>query len=491
MFSLSLNKNQQIFAIAIIILYLITRILPAVYLPLIQDEGLYSIMIEEQMHQPSVVPTFLGEVVSWKPAPFFWVYGILSRIELVNMEFTYRLPSIIFGLLSLAPLYFFLKKVEESENVILTTILIFVLCLPSIYSNSTVLLDSLNFLVIMTAIYTYSEKKLGTKRFLLGGSLTFAAFFFKHIIALTIPALVIPYFYFYEKEKLFDRIFLASLLMLPIAFLVNHIILDSTGLSSQLYSAITRHVGDNGTSIVTGIQTLIASLYYLMIGFGLWFGLAIVGLIKEWRSKKIMVIWFIPVILCTISAGSMPWYFLPYMPAVAYFAAVCLLRPTGKETVDILPIFFTAVIVIIALTSTYYFYTEIKNIYEPQRLAASFLSGKSDTLIIGDYNPSIMSYLVLKDITKTGNEPEFGWIILGLKNETKNRLFFDHLKTNYHYQSEEITNGFGGMFSGEGIFRRPTNKSNFRYVTVIGNYTLNQSLAYNTSSNIKIYEVSK
>jgi uncharacterized membrane protein YsdA (DUF1294 family) len=59
------------------------------------------------------------------------------------------------------------------------------------------------------------------------------------------------------------------------------------------------------------------------------------------------------------------------------------------------------------------------------------------------------------------------------------------------YLSEEITNGFGGMFSGEGIFRRPTNKSNFRYVTVIGNYTLNQSLAYNTSSNIKIYEVSK
>ncbi len=487
MFWEKFSKNQKVLATIIIILYLATRIIPAIFLPLIQDEALYTVMIEENIHHPTLIPTFMGEAVSWKPPLFFWTYGVLTRIPIINLEFTYRLPSIILGLISLLPLYLFLKKIEKSENVVLLSIFIFVLSFPSIYANSTVLLDTINFLFIISALYVYSEEKIGQKRFLIAGLISFAAFFLKQIIAFTIPALIIPYFYIYNKKELSNKLFLASLLAVPIAFLANHVILSQAGLSNQLYSAITTHVAEKGTNINAGVETFVTSIQYLLIGFGVWFCLCAVGLAKEWKKNLFMTIWFIPVILCLIVAGSMPWYFLPFMPAIAYFASVGILRPTGKETIDIFPILFTVIITIIILTSTWLFYEYIQKTYEEQKIAGIMASEKENVLVIGDYAPAITAYMQLNDLKNNKAPKDFGWIVFDLENESKNNDIFGKLIQNYSLNDGSITEKYGLMFAERWIFRKHTAIEKFDTIVVVGEYNTTKTLVYNVSNNIKIY----
>ena len=71
-----MQKNKtMLFLAVLVVFYLITRLPVLDYLPLVQDEALYSIMIEEQRESLTLVPTFLGYEVSWKMAPFFWIYS--------------------------------------------------------------------------------------------------------------------------------------------------------------------------------------------------------------------------------------------------------------------------------------------------------------------------------------------------------------------------------------------------------------------------------
>ena len=80
-------------------LFLLSRIPAMLYMPFVQDESLYSVMIEEQAAHPTLIPTLFGYPVSWKPALFFWTYAALSRVQL-PIELAYRLPSLAFGLLT-------------------------------------------------------------------------------------------------------------------------------------------------------------------------------------------------------------------------------------------------------------------------------------------------------------------------------------------------------------------------------------------------------
>jgi len=69
--SFRLPENERMCILALVVVCLLTRLPILFTMPFVQDEGLYSIMVEEQRLHPALIPTFLDSPVSWKPPLFF------------------------------------------------------------------------------------------------------------------------------------------------------------------------------------------------------------------------------------------------------------------------------------------------------------------------------------------------------------------------------------------------------------------------------------
>lgn len=126
-------------ALFITLAYLATRLFFILLMPLMLDESLYSVMISEQSNHLSLIPTFLAYPVSWKPAPFFWLYGFIANPLLsagFPLELALRFPSLMFGLLSLIPLYLVLRKAGASKGVAFLSLAVFISSGISIYPKA-------------------------------------------------------------------------------------------------------------------------------------------------------------------------------------------------------------------------------------------------------------------------------------------------------------------------------------------------------------------
>src|SRR5208283_866775 len=203
-------RNMLFIALA----YIIPRLIFILLTPLMLDEALYTVMISEQMHHITLIPTFLSYPMSWKPAPFFWLYGLIANPLLaagLPLEFAFRFPSLLFGLLSLLPLYLVLRKAGASKGVAFLSLVVFIFSGISVYPQSTVLTDAPLFLCIILSMFLYMEDRYGRWRFLAAGLLAFLAFFFKLVFAFMPPVLAVAWFFLKDKKTLRDPVFLFSL----------------------------------------------------------------------------------------------------------------------------------------------------------------------------------------------------------------------------------------------------------------------------------------
>ncbi|MBI5227681.1 glycosyltransferase family 39 protein [Candidatus Micrarchaeota archaeon] len=486
-FSIKLPQKEHFVVFLLLIIYVLSRLPLLNYLPLIKDEAIYSVMSTEQMGHLTLIPTFLGYPVSWKPAPFFWLYGFFSNFPL-PIEMAFRLPSFIFGFLTLIPLYLLLRNIGLNKNIAFFSIVIFLFSLTSIYSNLSVLTDSMLFFFICLSLYFYTEKRFDDRRFIAAAIFAFAAFFSKFLLALFIPLMALVYFYLNDKKTLQKPLFLLSLLAVPIAFLIQSFLLTQAGLGGDVKIAALGYLAE-GTGL-TDVSKYASSLYALLPSLGMWFVLSFLGLINNWKNNLFMTFWYGLSIFPFLFGYTMVWYYLPVMPAIGYFAALALIKFEGVEKLDLFFVIVFSLILISTLYLTLSLYSEAHAIYSPEREAGLFLSGKKNVGIFGLYAPGVFSYKILDERRSLGHSLDFGWVMLRDNFSLKEENDFIN---DYHRGDYPIINGsFEHMFtSPDARFRKDTNLSKFEYIAVFGFNDLklpNATVVYNRSL-IQVYKV--
>ncbi len=488
-----IGKKDLRTAAVIAAAYLIPRIILMMTMPFILDEALFSMMASEQGMHPTAIATLFGYPISWKPAPFFWTYAILSWPSLklgLPLEVAYRLPSLLFGLLSLPLLYAVLRKAGATKGVALCSLVAFIFSGISLYPQSTVLTDSPMLFFILLSLYLYLDESLGRNRHLAAGAAAFAGFFFKVFFAFIPPILALVWFFWKDRKTLKDPCFLASLLFPAVAMGITVLQLQGVGLGTEFFTgnAVSHLV--SGEGLLGQLKGMIDALSYLFLFAPVWLGLSIVGFARHWRENLLMSAWYALLAIPLLSSLVLPWYYLPVVPAISYFAALVLVRSDGKEKTDEFFYFTLALIAIASLAFyavlEYYSYSY----YNPERVAGTLVAGKENVLIIGSYKPSIAAYKVLSE-RRAGEDLDFGWIILG---PGANGTVMDSYVRDYNYSGYNVTQGsLSGLFLSSGIFRKDSNLTRFDYVVVAGERDYRPAgstrLYSDDQANIYVYRV--
>jgi len=481
-FSLRLPEEDRALLILLALAFLATRLPVLGYLPFVQDEGIYAIMIDEQAQHPTLVPTFLGHEVSWKPAPFFWAYAALSRLPL-PLEIAYRFPSLLFGLLTIFPLYHLMRNATGAgPKTAFAATLAFLLSSVSIYPDTSLLTDTLSFLFICSSLYLYTEKKFDDKRFIAAGALAAAAFSIKLVVAGIVPVLAVAYFWFRgEKDVLSRPLFLASLLGVPLAAAVVFVSLQGGSMAHQLFfSDIIGHlIGAQSPSGPRDLPNIVASIAFASPGP--WLLLSLIGVAKFWRTERFMALWWLILIFPMSASVFQPWYYLPVMPAIAYFAV----RAVERRGITGAAIFAMCAMLALALL----LFTDGLSYqqYMPQKEAGMLLAGKENALVIGNYAPGIAAYKMATEQRTLGRTLDFGWVLTPPGFRDLGEFSRDYWTAKYPVQD----GSFGGMFTTGDIFRKETNITKFQYIAISsqGDYSVTGAEKLMDSPSIKVYRV--
>ncbi len=482
--TISLPKKDYVLILFLAIVYLLIRAPFLEYLPLVQDEAPYSVVISEMADSPGLTPTFFGYPVSWKPPLFHITYSLFSNLPL-SIEMAFRLPSLIFGLLSLVPLFYLLQNAGSSRNIAFFTSLIFLFSFVSHYPQTALLADSLAFLLIVTSLFLYTEKKHGSWKFLAAGILVFAAFFVKSVLALMVPLLAVVYF-LNQKNVLKNPVFIISLIAAPLALVLHFMLLDSVGLAEELYfTEMKFHLSGKG-GFLEGIYQIVGSISTLLIGAGFWLALSFIGFWKRWRENKFMTAWYLLTGLAILGGHFMPWYFLPVFPAIAYFSSLTLIKHNGRERIDTFFAIFLVLTIIATIIPPLMWYEHLHSFKSAEKEVGLMISGKENVLIIGGYRPGVVAYKVLTE-KRSGGESDFGWI-LDPSDKLSDEVIMEYID-DYQLDEYDVIDGrFSSMFLNHDVaYRKDTNISNFDYIVLLNRgILLDGELIYN-NSGISVY----
>ncbi len=133
---------------------------------LVFDEGSYALMLSELSQDASmVIPTVTGEAAEYKPPLFTWAllpFYYLLKLLPIPIEIVLRLPSALFGALSVVLLYLISKKLYGEKTALFAAAL-FLTCPAIIFNSSLLLMESFSILLILSSLYFFLEEnvKLG------------------------------------------------------------------------------------------------------------------------------------------------------------------------------------------------------------------------------------------------------------------------------------------------------------------------------------------
>ncbi|MEM2908689.1 MAG: glycosyltransferase family 39 protein [Candidatus Bilamarchaeaceae archaeon] len=466
----------------LLILYLLPRLFLATEIPIRKDEGVYAIMIEEQIEHLTLVPTFFGYEVGWKPPLYFWLsipFVILTKmIPFLPLELVYRSSSLFFGLAAMVPLYYIFRKFEDEEFALLAVGL-YALLPISAYPESLVLLDATCLLFVLLAIWAYLEYKKGNEYFLLAGIFVFMAFFTKLVLAFVPPIVFFAYLWQNDRKTLLNKWFLLSLLAPLTAFILNHLTYSNEGQAEALYLDLVSGKLLGGLDYGLFLSTLLP-LFFLT---GPFLILACQGLLKHLKGNLFFTIWFALVIFPLLGGRWMPWYFLPITPPIIYFSLLVVLEDRKKVFADRFAITMLTLFVI----ASWLFFVPIflsDMYYLPAKHAGKFLAGKENVLIIGNYSSGVFAYKMLEEKRQLGYSLDYGLVVFYPEH-------FDLLPDlieNYNYHDPRIIDGnFEKMFFDVMVYRKNTNISKFDYIAIIGESTCMPGGRTFNDSYINIY----
>jgi hypothetical protein len=226
----------------------------------------------------------------------------------------------------------------------------------------------------------------------------------------------------------------------------------------------------------------------MMTGSIIWLSLSFAGFWKNWKNNLFMSVWYLFTVFPFFFSDLLPWYYLPAMPAIGYFAASSLAIWKGEEKLDRLFMVMSGVmLLLVAVPTVYLFMTSFSDFFH-YRDSGLLLAGKENVLIIGKYEPEIVAYKTLGEM-RSDKALDFGWILLPVNGTgAMAQDFID----DYHTQRYLIHDGsFSALFVSSDVFRKDTNITRFDYVAVIRGIDARPRggrLIYN-SSNVTVYEI--
>jgi len=459
-FGLSLKQGFGV----LIVLYLITHLPMLNALPLMQDEAVYSIMIEEQIENPTLVVTFLGQEVGWKPPLFFWIYGFFVRFihDLpVPIEAIYRLPGLLFGMINLFLVYFIFEKLAGRKEGFLAALTYAVIPLPILIDNM-VLIDTLVSTFIFAGIlcYIYGADKRGL--YLLGGLFTLLAYFTKLGVAAMVPILAFVYLFEKDKKKIIDPLFIVTLLAVPLAMWAFEMSVEH--IQPENFS-VNQHIAQKAILGNLDMVNVWKSLFTFFPLTVIWLSASIMGLWKNWKRNLMVTVWYAMIVFPLIAGSMMPFYFYPVIPPLAYFSLQLFVRDArGKPKTDR---FFLAVFSLVAVLNLIIAFGSLfaEDYYADQKNAGEFLAGKEDVMIIGDYAPGIFAYKMLNEKRENGSWLDYGLVISNSTDNTREFII------DYNSNHTLVLENFGPLFEHDRIFRKPSNITEFDYVCIYGDET--------------------
>ena len=445
------------------IFYLLTRLPFLSYLPFVQDEAIYTVMIGEQQDGLTLVPTLFGYPISWKMAPFFWLYSALAPLSSgFGLEAGFRLPSVVFGFLCIIPLFLILKHFSDEKIAFLSSVF-YLVSFVSVYPNTSLLIDSPAFLLILLSLYCYVVK--GNP--IAGGAFAAIAFTFKLVTAFISPLLAVGFFVLTgKKDAVSDKLFLASLAFPVIAALANYALLSPFGGGNQVYfEELLPRLLSSGVQIdaLTRISLSLNTLAYAM---GPVFLLSLFGFAKSWRSHKFMSFWYALTILPLLAATQYPWYYLPVLPAISFFAALAVYDAKKPWKGNLSGLIIMAAACAISLMLIWGAYHALYNLHYPEKIAGIAIAGKENVLIIGHFKPGIIAYKELAERRSLGRPLDYGFILGPPSFGGEGAAAFIR---DYMTDAPPAVNGsFSGMYTSMSVFRKDTGITSFDYLVLVG-----------------------
>jgi len=485
----SLSRPQML--LIIVAIYLVTHLAVLTYLPFITDECVYTIMIEEQIEHPTTVLTFLGYPVSWKPPMMFWTYSLFAEVLRglpIPIEAVYRLPGTVFGLANALLVFLIFERLMKDTRAAFLVSMVYLTSFLPIHVDSNVLTDTMCGTAIFAGILAYMHGTADRRMFILGGVLTFIAYFIKNINAATVPVVAAALVFEKDRKMLLDPWFLVSLVAFPLAtYLFNANLGEVAGADIAF---ITQQTLLNNLDLIR----VMSSIFYVFLMVVTWFTVSLFGFWKNWNRSLMMTVWYCLAIFPLFGGTFMPAYFYPVMPAMAYFAFQFIYRDVdGKPRTDTLFWFAMVSMAIACLALGAVVHTMFYGVYVEDKNAGEFLAGKGNVLIVGDYAPGIFSYKMLEEKRATGRWLDYGLILLP---NTSAELYWPFIK-NYSAEYADVMDGsFNAAFAENLIYRKDTNITAFDYVCVISNRTVNPGgkLVYSrlgNQSSIQIFDMRK
>ncbi|MFH1222262.1 MAG: glycosyltransferase family 39 protein [Candidatus Micrarchaeota archaeon] len=473
-------------ALLFLLCYLMPRLFVGTTLGLLSDEGLYVIMMEEQMTHATLIPTFFGYEMGWKPPLYFWLsipFVAAAKATPLPIELVYRLSNLIFGLLAAIPLYLIYRKFQSEEFSYLG-LLAYALLPLVIYPESRALTDTLCFLFLLTAVWAYLEYKKGQIYFLLAAVAVFLAFFTKQTLAFLPPIVFAAYLWQNDKKTLKSKEFLLSLLALPVAFIINYLAYSSPAEANLVFSEIITGKLLGGLTYDI-IFTTLAPLLYLS---GPFLVLAALGVIRNWKNNAFFSVWLLLIIFPLLAGKNMPWYFLPIAPAIIYFSLLAIFKDGEKLRIDAFAMFMFGIFLITSWVFFFPIYQMNNNAALPAKAVGEFLAFKENVLIAGKYSSGVFAYKELEERRVLGRPLDYGLIIIQEPDNTSLQKLID----NYHYKNASIVDGnFLTMFYDNRTYRKDTNLTKFSYVAITGelNVTAGEKIENVTDVNwLAIYK---
>ncbi len=481
-----MDKKKMLLFLAVI--YLFTRLVMLTMVPFVQDEGPYSVMIEEQIQHPTLVVTFLGKEVGWKPPLFFWISGIFVqflRSLPIPIEAVYRLPNVLFGLINVFLIFFIFEKLTGKKDETFAITLAYTLIALPLNVEISVLTDTLCGTFIYAGILSYIYGSTDRKWFLAGGLFTFLAYMTKQTNAALVPALAIALLFQKDRKKLLDPVFLVSLVGFPLAMW-----LFDASISHISSYTVTGYVIDKVILNHLNIAAILGSLIGVFPFITIWLPASILGFIKNWKINWLVSVWFLLSLFPLIGGTLMPFYFYPVIPAIAYFGSRFFM--TEKVILD--KFFYCTFIAVLVICLFIGVATQIsyKSWYDNEKAAGELLVGKENVLIIGAYYPALFSYKMLEEKRQSGQWLDYGWIFDGYDKDVDS---YQKFVNNYwgDYGTGIENENYTYLFASPIPQRKNTSITKFEYIAVaLPNVTdmvkINGSLIFDVPK-IQIYKL--
>ncbi|VVB58951.1 Undecaprenyl phosphate-alpha-4-amino-4-deoxy-L-arabinose arabinosyl transferase [Candidatus Anstonella stagnisolia] len=482
--------------IIILLLYFLLRLPFITTLPLLKDENLYSLMADEMLSSPGLLPTMFGQQLAWRPALPFYILAPASSLLLnlpLPVEFAYRFPSVLFGAACVLLLFQFVRELYGNEELALISAAIFAFNPLVIYVNNTVLVDSLLLFFMLLSLLCYVRGIKKEKYFLAAAAFAFLAFMVKTVVALIIPFLAIALLFFHSRKSLSNKYFLLSLLAIPLALGVYCLMFPD---KQMLFDELSKNVTQKLPSVAADSQLLTllnrfwGSLWIFLAFCIVWLGFYASGIFLYWRKYPFLVFWCLFIAFAISGGAGMPWYYLPIMPALSVFAALPILA--GQRADKFTFVAISSLLLVSAGLSAYFY---VQNTFGfstmHEKNAGIYLQGKNNTLLIGSYPAGILFYKTHFENPRT----TFCWVNMFAPQNASEEMVRSYV---YNYSGFSPPTSYSRLtdfFWEQRDFKLPCNAPvKFDYIASVGiNRSILRSLPdYKFSSafgsNITVYE---